>query len=186
MPARSKRFDVRPVLASGMLLGVGTVLTFASFTDTETAATVFSTGTVDLELEYGKTLGTWTTLEMKNAKPGDVSYAPLVVSNVGSLDFTYGMATTALGDDNLAAAMKVTIVSGATGCDADGFPSGTPVLGESPLGTAVLSNRALAAAPDAATKETLCFKVELPSDTDDALQHKKANVYFLFTATQAA
>lgn len=189
MPARFGKLPIRirPLLAAGAVLGLGTVAAFASFTDTETASTMFSTGTVDLALDpTGSTVKNWTTLGMDNAKPGDVTYAPLVVSNIGTLDFTYGMATTALGEDLLAGALRLTIVVNATTCDAAGIATGTEILTKSTLANAVLANRTLSTSPGN-TSETLCFKVELPSSTgDNDLQGLGLNTYFSFTATQAA
>ncbi|RNE56633.1 TasA family protein [Cryobacterium tepidiphilum] len=189
MPERSTKLPIRirPLLAACAVLGLSTVATFASFTDNDTASTMFSTGTVDLALDAtGSDLRNWTTLGMENAKPGDVTYAPLVVSNIGTLDFTYSMATTAVGDEFLASALLVTIVSGATQCDATGFADGTEVLAESPLINAALANRPLAANSATPTKEALCFKVSLPASAGNTLQDAGVNIHLSFTATQAA
>lgn len=191
MPARSNRFPfrIRPLLATGAVLGLGTVLTFASFTDNDTASTMFSTGTVDLALDAtGSDLNNWTLLGMDNAKPGDVTYAPLVVSNVGSLDFTYDMATTVVPAGNdLADALLVTIVEGASTCDATAFGSSAVPLTSGKLSSVALSARTLVAKTSTATdSDTLCFKVELPSTASDSLQDASSPVTFKFTATQAA
>lgn len=195
MPARYMKIPVRiklrlrPLLAAGAVLGLGTVATFASFTDNDTASTMFSTGTVDLALDAtGSDLRNWTTLGMDNAKPGDVTYAPLVVSNIGTLDFTYGMATTVVPDGNpLSEALEVTVVSGAATCDASAFAAGAVPIASGKLSALSLSGRALSAKTSTTTdSETLCFKAELPSTADNSLQDESSVVTLKFTATQAA
>lgn len=188
MPERSTKLPIRirPLLAACAVLGLSTVATFASFTDNDTASTMFSTGTVALGLEApGSDIRNWTLLGMDNAKPGDVTYAPLVVSNTGTLDFTYVMETTTVGDDILASALRATVVVDATSCDAAGFASGTEIFAKAPLLGVALTGRSLAPAPGDSS-ETLCFKIELPSEANNDLQDAGLNTYFSFTATQAA
>lgn len=191
MPARHTKLPIRirPLLAAGAVLGLSTVATFAAFTDSETASTVFSTGTVDLALDAtGSDLSNWTTLGMENAKPGDVTYAPLVVSNIGTLDFTYDMAATAVPADNpLAKALEVTVVTGATQCDSSAFGSAALPIASGKLATLAFGGRGLIAKTSTGTdSETLCFKVELPTTAENTLQGKSSAVTLKFTATQAA
>ena len=191
MPARYPKISIRlrPLLAAGAVIGLGTVATFASFTDNDTASTMFSTGTVNLALAApGSDVRNWTTLGMDNAKPGDVTYAPLVVSNIGTLDFTYDMATTVIPAGNpLADVLQITVVSGSAACDATAFATGAVPVASGKLATLSLSGRTLSAKTSTTTdSETLCFKAELPSTADNSLQDKSSVVTLKFTATQAA
>ena len=95
---RSKK--VRLVLSLGLVSGVVWAGTFATFTDSGTATSTFTAGSVDLLLS-GETDDAYafTSIEMSNMKPGDVKYAPLTIANAGTLGFTYTMATSATNAD---------------------------------------------------------------------------------------
>lgn len=171
--------------ALGTLSSAAWVSTFAAFSDSGTATSgSFTTGTLDLKLD-GADSSTLTSLALPNAKPGDVVYAPLVLSSpsgTSSLAMTYGMTTVATGNAALGAALQVGVRSGVTDCSAAGYlGSGTSVVASgTALASATVSGRSLASG----ATETLCFQLSLPSSVaDNALQGKTAGATFTFTAT---
>ena len=91
----------RLLVSLGSLSGLVWAGTFATFTDSGTADSTFTAGTVDILLS-GETDDAYafTSLEMANMKPGDVKYAALTVANSGTLGFSYTMATSATNTDS--------------------------------------------------------------------------------------
>lgn len=177
---------IRVIAALGTLSGAVWAGTFATFTDSATGTSTFSTGTVDLTLAGDTTDAyAFSTLSFSNMKPGDVKYAPLTVANPGSLSFTYTMATSATNADtkNLGTTLVAGVKTAAT-CDAAGYAlvASTVVVAEGSLATRSISP-ARTLAP--AANEILCFKVDLPSATGDALQGASTTATFTFSATQA-
>lgn len=180
----------RAVLALGTVLGIGTVLTLAAWTDSGVVNGTFSTGTVDIKLDGVDTLPVVTSLALSNAKPGDLTYAHLAITNVGSIAVNYTItpsittasATTPLLESVLNVTVKV--VPGAT-CDATTFAaSSTSVIAERKLNvTTATTARPLVASSGV---EHLCFKVELPSDAVSTVQGATTTASFTFTATQSS
>jgi hypothetical protein len=179
--------NLRLLLCLGSLVGATWAGTFATFTDSGTATSTFTAGTVDLLLnneaddDYA-----FTTLQLLNIKPGDVQYAPLTIANNGSLPFTYTMATSATNGDSLGLRDQLTLgvkkVANAGACDAAGYAASTDVLTASgALSAGAIASRALAAS----ASEVACFRVELPSTVANALQGATSTATFTFTATQS-
>lgn len=178
---------VKAIAALGTLSGALWAGTFASFSDTQTATSTFSAGTVDLQLNStaGATY-TFTSLSLSAMKPGDAVYAPLTVSNVGTLPYTYAMTSSASNADgkglasSLVLGMKVVANAGA--CDSGGAgyaASSTTVVAEGALGSAAISSRSLAAG----ASEVLCTYVSLPSNAANSLQGATTTDTMTFTAT---
>src|SRR5688572_8940173 len=91
----------RLLLTLGLLSGAVWAGTFATFTDSGTATSTFTAGTVDLLISSeADDAYDFTSLEMSNMKPGDVQYAGLTVANNGSLSFSYSMSTSATNTDS--------------------------------------------------------------------------------------
>lgn len=186
--ARRSR-GIRAVLALGTVVGIGTTLTLAAWTDNGTAESTFTTGTVDLQLndtEGKPTPYAFTALNMTGVGAGSTTYGNLTVRNNGTLAFGYTMATSAGASTStdLYDALRVSVkVLPATTCSASTYAAGTatPLLDTVALSAASIASRPLAAAGT----ENLCFKVDLPTTAPDAAQGTSAVVDFAFTATQS-
>lgn len=167
---------VKTVAALGMLSSVVWASTYAAFSDTVDAPTgTFTAGTLDLTAT--DTTAFATLMTAGNMKPGDAVYAPLTMSNAGSLALTYGMGVTGLSG---ALPLTVSVKSGVTLCNAAGYGlTGTAVKTDDPIASASFTGRALAASVGS---ETLCFRLQLPSTADNTAQGQTASVTFRFTA----
>ena len=173
--------------ALGVLSSAVWASTYATFTDSATATSTFTAGTVDLVLN-GDTSDAYafTSLQSSNLKPGDVVYAPLTVANTGSLGFSYTMASSSTNAD--AKALRDTlqlgakVVANAGACDATGYSnSGTTAMAEGAISAAAISSRTLSASGS----EVLCFRVQLPSNAGDSLQAATTTTTMTFSATQS-
>lgn len=180
---------VRLVLSLGLLSGLVWAGTFATFTDSGTATSTFTAGTVDLVVGGDvDDAYAFTSIEMTNMKPGDVKYAPLTIANAGTLGFTYSMSTSATNTDAKALRDQLTlgirkVVDEAT-CDSAGVGYGASldtVTASGALSAAAIASRSLAAS----ASEVACFRVELPSTAGDTYQGATTTATFTFSATQA-
>lgn len=179
----------RLLLCGGALTGMIWAGTFATFTDSGTAESTFTAGTVDLLVgaEEDDALA-FTSIEMDNMKPGDVKYAPLTIANDGTLGFTYSMATSATNTDSKALAGQLTLgvkrVANEAACDSAGvgYDASSDILTTSgPLSAAAIASRTLAAG----SSEVACFRVELPASAGDTFQGATTTATFTFSATQS-
>jgi Camelysin metallo-endopeptidase len=179
--------NLKLLLCLGSLFGATWAGTFASFTDSGTATSTFTAGTIDLLLnseaddDYA-----FTSLQMLNLKPGDVQYAPLTVANNGTLPFTYSMTASATNADGLGLRDQLLLgikkVANTGACDAAGYAASTDVLtAAGALSAGAIASRALASG----TSEVLCFKIDLPLGSGNAFQGATAPATFTFTATQS-
>lgn len=175
----------RFVLAGGALAALVWAGTFATFTDSGTAESTFTAGTVDLLLSNDTDDAyAFTALEMGNMKPGDVIYAPLTIANAGTLGFDYTMATSADNTDSLGLADELVlgIKAVASTCDVTTYGTSVDVLyAEGALSSGAIATRTLASS----ASEVACFKVELPSTSGDAFQGATTTATFTFSATQS-
>lgn len=180
---------LKVVLALGSLSGAVWASTFATFTDTQTASSSFTAGTVDLRLNSDATSAyTWTALTLTNMKPSDVLYVPLTVSNNGTLGYTYTMSSSSTNGDSKGlrdqATFGMKVVANAGTCDSGGvgyLASLVSVVTEGALSAAAVTSRSLAAG----ASEVLCAKIELPTNTGNAFQGATSTTTFTFSATQA-
>jgi len=172
---------VRAALSLGVVLGFGSVSTFAYWTDQATVhGGTFTAGNLDIKVgdpSVDNDPPAFTTdFAMSNMVPGNTKDASLKVSNAGSVAFTYTVTASATnagaGADQLGAAIRLTVYAGACG------------------GTAVATNVAPSAlnisrpAMAANGSETLCFRATLPSDANTALQGKTTQITLTLLATQ--
>lgn len=177
----------RALAAVGMMSGLVWAGTFATFSDDSTAESTFTAGTVDIGLDNDTTDAyAFTAIEMSDMKPGDVKYAPLTIKNLGSLNFTYSMSTSATNTDTKGLRDQLTLeireVAATTDCDATGFDASVTTLTTSgALSSAAIASRSLSAS----TSEIACFKVVLPSTADNTFQGATTTATFTFSATQA-
>ena len=176
----------RLLLTLGVFVGAAWMGTFATFTDSGTASSSFTAGTVDLLIssESDDAYG-FTSLEMNNMKPGDVKYAPLTIANNGSLSFSYSMSTSATNTDSKGLRDQLTlgVRKVASTCDATTYAaaSGADILyAEGALSSGAISSRTLASG-----NEVLCFKVLLPSSSNDTFQGATTTATFTLSATQS-
>lgn len=146
-------------------------------------------GTVDLLVagEVDDAYG-FTSLEMSNMKPGSVIYAPLAISNPGTLGFSYSMSTAATDADTKTLRDQLTLgvkkVVNAAACDSAGVGYGASV--DMATAEGALSSGAIASRPlTAGSSEAFCFKVQLPSTTGDTFQAASTTATFTFSATQS-
>ncbi len=170
------------VMALGLISGLGTLGGLAAFTDQETVAdNTFSTGSVDLLLGTTSALVTFTDM-----KPGDTTGPQsLLVTNNGSIDFTYIVSTTMdtdTGTPPLGDALDLTIKTidvTTPGTPCDDF-DGTTLYAAADLNNGAVSSRALSAS----ASETLCFQVDFPGAATGP-EGASADANFVFDATQA-
>ena len=188
----------RLMLGAVVLLGALTGLvdngTVASFQSLGTAsANVFSTGTVDIANAPSSAL-----MSVSHMVPGEKVYATLTVTNSGTLPLRYAVASTVTNTDakGLGPQLDLTIAYAPAACSDAGFATsiGSVLYGQaSPLGSlggALNLVGTPSAYPNggrtlsAASSETLCFQVALPSDTSSAYQGATTTATFTFSAQQ--
>jgi predicted ribosomally synthesized peptide with SipW-like signal peptide len=182
--ARSVR--IRALLSVGMVLGLGAVGTLAAWTDESTATATFSAGTLDLKLgtlpegPFTDTVAL-TSLNMSAMYPGASKAGMVTVSNSGTVPLAYTLAGTGTG--TLGTGLKVSVYAGgtATNVGTTGTCSGT-LLGTADLpliGTLISSARSL----PAASSESLCLLVKLPTTAASALQGTTSTATFTFSGS---
>jgi hypothetical protein len=173
---------IRALLALGPLVGLSWIGAYAAFTDSVSATSSFSTGTVTIEANDQTGTVAFSSLAMSGMTPGATKYASLKITNGGSADFTYAMGTATSGDAALASALTIGIkVVPTSACSATEYgASSTVAYAEAAgLGSAAIASRPLASG----TSEFLCFKVQLPAGASNALQGLTANATFSFSAS---
>lgn len=172
----------RAILAVGPLVALSWAGAYSAFTDNVDVTTSFSTGSVVIRADDQTGTVAFTSLSASGMTPGAVSYAPLRISNGGTADFDYTMATAIGGSSVLAGALTIGIkvVPSATCTSTEYDASRTAVYAEAAgLGSAAIAARALAAG----VSEFLCFKVLLPSNAANSLQGLTTSATFSFAAT---
>jgi predicted ribosomally synthesized peptide with SipW-like signal peptide len=189
---RRRRLLLLLATLGAISLGAGQ-LSLALFTDQETVAGTFSTGSIvldDVKID-GLTL---TTAAMM---PGDTVTDDVVVENDGTAQLRYSMATTSTNADlkGLRDVLTLTVrgidaTLPATPCD--NF-DGTLVLAATVLGAntakfgdVTAGSQAGDRTLNAAANETLCFRVSLPGGTGNAYQSATTTTTFTFDAEQTA
>lgn len=174
-------------------LGAGQ-LSLALFTDQETVAGTFSTGSIVLDDVKIDAL----TLTSSAMMPGDSVTDDVVVENDGTATLRYSMSTTSDNTDTKAlrdvltlTVKTIDVTTPGTPCD--NFDGTTTVLAATVLGLstakfgdvtpgAQAGDRPL----NAAANETLCFRVSLPSGTGNAYQSATTTTTFTFDAEQTS
>jgi hypothetical protein len=173
-------------------LGAGQ-LSLALFTDQESVAAIFSTGSIDLD---GAAIA-GLTLTTSGMMPGDTVTDDVLVSNIGTSQLRYAMSTASTNPDTKLLRGVLTLTVKTIDVTTPGTPSndfdGTSVLAATVLGASTAgfgSSAAGAQAGDrtlnAAASETLCFRVSLPSGTGNAYQSATTTTTFTFDAEQTA
>jgi len=178
----------------GVLAAFGTFGALSVFTSTaEVPDNAFTTGTVEISTSSDDI----ALITYSGMTPGDKVTEPLTVSNDGSLALRYAVTSLATDDgkglrDQLLFTIKtIDVTTPLTPCDDfDGTQLYTGVLGGNPAINVIGDPAQHAQAGDrplaASANEVLCFKVELPSDTDDDYQGATTTATFTFDAEQTA
>lgn len=178
-------------LALGVV-GMALVASSALFTDSTTiGSNSFTNGTVVISTDP-----VTTAITAGNLAPGDSVYGTVKVSNSGTLPMRYAVTSSATNADSkaLASQLQMTVKSGVSSCDAAGFAGGSTLYNAGALGGLVSAmnilgdpatgaqtgDRTLAAA----TNETLCFRVTLPSTTSNTYQAATTTATLTFAAEQ--
>jgi hypothetical protein len=177
--ARRRRLLAAILGLSVLSVGAG-VFSLAIFTDTAASTGTFAAGTVDI------TSSPTVAFTVAGMMPGDTNTQAMTLANAGTATFRYAMTTTAT--NALGTTLTLTVKTLGTSCAAF---DGTSVLATTALnGAAIGSPTQGAQAGDrtlaGASNEVLCFRVNLPLATGDALQGITSAVTFTFAAEQTA
>ncbi len=177
---------LRAALSLGVVLGIGSVSTFAFWTDTVTVTgTTFTAGSIDLRVNNQDTVTGYTSLNISTMVPGSSTAGILTIKNQGLSPLRYTATTTATNTDskNLRGALtaKVTLDTSTTGSSPSATCSGGAAAGTGSTlnGGLVTTGRLLA--PGAS--EILCVQVTLPSGASTSLQGASTDVVFSFIGT---
>jgi spore coat-associated protein N len=180
---------IKVILSLGTLSSAVWASTYATFTDSASASSTFTAGSVDLVLN-GDTSDAYsfTSLQSSSLKPGDVIYAPLTVANTGTIGFAYSMTSSSTNTDTKALRdtlkLGAKVVANSAACDSAGVgyaASVTTAMAEAAISSAAISSRSLSNG----VSEVLCFKVELPSTAGDSVQAASTTTTMTFNATQS-
>lgn len=168
------------------LLGLVAPGTYAHWTDEATVdGTTFTSGTLDLRVDDADSTTGYTALNLSLMVPGNSVAGVLTVKNSGNVPLKYTATTTASNADGkgLGAALVVTVTgaSSVTGASPAQTCAGAPLsgFGTSLGGSLTTTSRLLAAA----STETLCVQVTLPTNASTAVQGALTEVGFTFTGT---
>jgi predicted ribosomally synthesized peptide with SipW-like signal peptide len=168
-------------------------LSLAVFSDQETVAGTFSSGSVILDDVKIDAL----TLSTAGMVPGDTVTDDVVVENDGSVQLRYALSTTSTNPDTKGLRDVLTLTVKEIDATTPGSPcndfDGVSVLAATVLGAsgASFGNPAVGAqAGDrvlaAGANETLCFRVSLPGGTGNPYQAATTTTTFTFDAEQTA
>ena len=171
----------------GILAALSVTVGSALFTSQATVSdNSFTTGTLNIAASPATTL-----FNVAGMVPGDAQYAPLTITNDGTLALRYAMTSTATDDANhLAAALDIEIRKVAATCDATTFAAATDVamaptkLSTASFGDAATGSQTGDRALVASANEVLCVKVALP--TTYTQQTATTTATFTFAAEQTA
>ena len=191
---RRRRLLAILIFAALLVPGIGsTALSFALFTDQESSASAFTTGTIILDDVKIDALVLTTTALM----PGDSVTDDVVVENDGTAQLRYAMTTSSTNADSKALRDALTLTVKTIDVTTPGTPCNdfdgastlySGVLGAStaafgdPTAGANTGDRTL----NAGANETLCFRVSLPSSTGNGAQGANTTTTFTFDAEQTS
>lgn len=188
-----KSARTRAFLTMGVVLGLGTVSTFAYFTDTATVqGATFTAGTLNLKVdgvEGNPTAYGWSAFTANNLVAGESVAATFSVQNAGNVDFTYTATGTASGA--LAPSMRFTV---RTGASASNTGSAGSRVGTCTGGTAQSANLTLSASSQtvagtaqtvaASGSQTFCVIATLDTGTAASQGGNTASAQFVVNAKQ--
>lgn len=189
--ARRRRLTATTAIIGLAAIGVTSLTTNALFTDQDDPSQQnFVTGTVDITTD-----ATDFSMPTGNAAPGDFHFAPLAVTNSGSLQLRYAVSLSGTGAEVLLDNLTWSIQSGLTpeACSAQNSSPASGVLGSGVLSDDVhwigsstpgqdTGDRTL----NAGANEVLCVGLELDIDAPNSVQGENAGIQFEFFAEQTA
>ena len=203
---------VRALLAGALVLGLGSSVTLASWTDSDFATGSFGASVFQTESNATKPYdasAAWNTSDVPpgaalvfdavSMSPGTSVYAPFAIrTKAGSVagEVVLGapsVASSGTGDAELGAALRYRVVRPAT-CEASSF-TGSPsfVVGgvaAEPLtsgqAAGVVNPLPGATATQPGVPTQFCFEVTLPAGASNALQGQTATATWQFTATSSS
>lgn len=176
------------------MVGIGAgSLSLALFTDSASVDGTFTAGMISLDPSDVASL----SLSSGALLPGDVLTDDVTITNDGTAELRYSVATSSTNADTLAlrdvltlTVREVDTTTPVTPCnDFDGtlvvaqtaFGASSVGIGDATAGEQA-GDRTLAAA----SSETLCFRMSLPSATGNAYQGATTTTTFTFNAEQTA
>jgi predicted ribosomally synthesized peptide with SipW-like signal peptide len=177
-----------------LIPSVGTsVLTFALFTDQETVAADFTTGTIVLDAVKIDALVLTTSALM----PGDSTTDDVVVENDGTAQLRWAMTSSSTNADAKALRDALTLTVKTVDVTTPGTPcdnfDGSSTLYSGALGASTAAigdpspgDQGADRVLNAAANETLCFRVTLPSTAGNAYQGATTTTTFTFDAEQTS
>ena len=192
---------VRALLAGGLVLGIGTTLTLAAWTDTEYANGTFSTSTFGIVgtatnaaspndfTDHATAPGANLTLGLAAAgamSPGATIYTRFAVKTTAATNVTgkVSLSAAANATAGLGPSLQygVKIIPATSTCDATSYGASSTVIvaAGSPLSTAGSNPQNLATLGSAAV--SYCFAVTLPTGTPNTAQGTTVTPTWTFTA----
>ncbi|MDQ2624629.1 MAG: CalY family protein [Actinomycetota bacterium] len=191
--ARRRRLTATTAIIGLAAIGVTSLTTNALFTDQDDPSqSGFVSGTIDIT-----TSATDFEMPVGNAAPGDHHYAPIEVTNSGSLQLRYAVSLSGVGATPLLDNLAYSVATGLSpaACSAlNAPPVPANVIGSAVLGTAAThwigdnatgqqgGDRTL----NAGQSEVLCVGLSFDIDAPDTVQGETASVSFEFYAEQTA
>lgn len=176
MTKKENKRKIRAILAGGLVLGVGAVLTMAAWNSSDFAAGVFGTGAFVLE---GSTNGTAFAnheeaspaalsfgMEAANLSPGESVSAPyaLHLNGTTTYDATVSMSTTfGAGLDGLSYKVYSTAAFGCTEASTGDLVASTPLVSGADVATFDLFK---GSGGTAGVAQNLCFVVTAGDEAD--------------------
>lgn len=189
------------VLKSGIGLGLAgatlaVTVTGAIFTDTASVGSnQFSTGDVEISTSVATDLVSFTSPKMV---PGDSVVDTVTVTNAGTVEMRYAIASTTT-EDTLAAQLDLVVWDEAAETTVDGTCGTTPpattlyaagdlgsVAGTNVVGDPAQGSQTGDQVLAAAATQQLCFKVLLPLSSDNTFENLSTTATFAFEAEQTA
>ena len=189
---------VRALLASGLVLGVGSAITLAAWNDSEHGTATFTAGEFDIQgAEDGSTFTDHPTqgdaaalvfnVPAVDMVPGQTVYAPFSVRTApGSVAGTAQLTANSDNGDGLGQWLRygVRTTSGTT-CNEAAFNAGTEVVpANSALAVGSAATQSLPA--DASGQVNYCFAITLPADTPNAAQGAVLTAHWEFVGLSAS
>jgi hypothetical protein len=170
------------ILVTGVALSAASLEgALADFTATSAnTGNTFTTGTIGISSAAAPTALPMTLSAMK---PGDSIVRNVTISNTGSLDATYTLATSATTSSVLDTDATNGLQLLVKRCDSGFTTCGTTVYSGAIVTTAVSMGVTLAGSSG---KDYLQLTVSLPSSAGNSFQNKSSTISFTWTATQTA
>jgi hypothetical protein len=190
---RRRRFVATAAICGLAFVGIGQLATGALFEDSANASVTYTTGDVEIEANGSASA---TLPAAANLAPGDTTFRPISVTNVGSLDLRYAVSGVTTSETrNLSNALRYTIYRGMTvaECNSGNTAGGTALVTNATIGTTASAligdpapgtqggERAINAGDPA---DVLCVAMNLPLATTSAFASANAEVTLTFDAEQ--